>query len=301
MDDTGRTSLALARTREHFHEVLDLRQHKLARIVESYVEKEKVLCGLSSCRTGHNKGYIVETVDGWQTNIGHVCGRVHLGADFRRLENAFRARKRDALNFAVIEAFQERAPEFLQRTDALWNGERGGWWIEECQRLLQKLPSRVQTRLREHVRSGRAAITKTEMSQDEDDDISFLSTLGFGGATRGVSRVVGELRGLDGANLLSLANVRADVVMPIRRFAKISPGAMRRAERHTCVTLATSIEERIHRLSRWIEEGRRFFDEKNLRELSKLAHGSDEKRQVARVTEAIQRLQVIPGAGQQAS
>jgi len=108
--------------RPRFRESIDFSPssgRKLARILQSYrfPRRDYLPCGISSCRTPHGSGYLVETSDGLETNIGNVCGAKHLGADFKQERSRFRAWERRHRNLQVIEGFQQQAREHQERID----------------------------------------------------------------------------------------------------------------------------------------------------------------------------------------
>ena len=55
--------------RAGFTSDLDPKQHELKAIIGRYAFLDKLRCGLSSCHTLHNRGYIVVTKSGLETNI----------------------------------------------------------------------------------------------------------------------------------------------------------------------------------------------------------------------------------------
>lgn len=285
-----RTTYLEAKSRPRFRESLDLKEHALLEITDSYQEPERVPCGLSSCRTPHNKGYIVETSDGLQTNIGHVCGRVHLGANFRVLENQFRARQREHDHFATIDEFLRQAAAHVARIDALWHGKRGGAWLAECHEALEALPSRVRTRLRDAQRQGDGRIFRIEQSQDEEDDVTFLSRLGLRSDGRSIREEIGRLTGLEAARPTALLALKAELIDRIHKYAAASPQRMKPAERRSWSSFCATIDEQVQRLERLLEQGRRFFSDSNFTELEKLADTRDERHGVRRVWERIARL-----------
>src|SRR5262245_39067148 len=70
------------RSRPRFHEVIDQKKHELLRVLSDYHFPKVIRCGLSECRTPHRDGFLVETKDGLETNVGHICGRNTFGEAF---------------------------------------------------------------------------------------------------------------------------------------------------------------------------------------------------------------------------
>lgn len=66
---------------------LDPKKEKLKQVINRYELPDKVICGLSNCRTPHYIGCIVETESGSLTNLGNDCGRKYFGENFTSLSN----------------------------------------------------------------------------------------------------------------------------------------------------------------------------------------------------------------------
>src|SRR5690242_9296846 len=50
-----------------------------------------VECALAD-RTPHKKGYLCRTASGAEVCVGHICGKRHLGDEFKKLINRMRSR-----------------------------------------------------------------------------------------------------------------------------------------------------------------------------------------------------------------
>ncbi|HGK4675270.1 TPA: hypothetical protein ACJ2WV_004571 [Kluyvera georgiana] len=73
-------------SRDSYHPKLVLTDQQLSDVFGYYEDlPEEIPCGKSSCRTGHNKGFLVLTEDGQETNLGHVCGTKVFGIAFENL------------------------------------------------------------------------------------------------------------------------------------------------------------------------------------------------------------------------
>lgn len=84
------------RSRPKYQSTVDFAVHAPLRIVGGYDLAKELYqnCGLvmegALCNTEHGHGFVVETVDGLETQIGKDCGRRHVGAKFEELERQFR-------------------------------------------------------------------------------------------------------------------------------------------------------------------------------------------------------------------
>ena len=70
---------------------LDPSQHTLKEIIGDYSfsKKDALACGLKNCRTIHQKGYVVATVDELETHIGNRCGTRYFGVNWGSLSSVY--------------------------------------------------------------------------------------------------------------------------------------------------------------------------------------------------------------------
>lgn len=104
-------------------------ERRLYRILAAYrfPEDAQIKCGISHCRTPHGSGYLVETSDGLETNIGNVCGAKHLGADFQQERSRYRAQEKRQRNLEVIEDFQRQALKHRERVETAITRAKNFW------------------------------------------------------------------------------------------------------------------------------------------------------------------------------
>ncbi|MDE9429088.1 hypothetical protein KKI95_15980 [Xenorhabdus bovienii] len=69
-------------TRPLFIDKLPKGEYKLSHIIGYYEMKKEIHCALSTCNQPHGKGYIVQTQEGFETNIGNHCGKNIFGIEF---------------------------------------------------------------------------------------------------------------------------------------------------------------------------------------------------------------------------
>ena len=64
-------------SRTAYQSEIDSSLHKLAKILGGYHfgKNNYIPCGLQGCSTLHGKGYVVQTLDGIETNTGKDCGK----------------------------------------------------------------------------------------------------------------------------------------------------------------------------------------------------------------------------------
>lgn len=74
------------KARQNFRPKLDLKNQQLSDVFGYYDDlPDEIPCGKASCRAGHKKGFLVITEDGFETNIGHICGTNAFGVEFEEL------------------------------------------------------------------------------------------------------------------------------------------------------------------------------------------------------------------------
>ena len=145
-----------------FTEKLNPKEHELKEIIGNYTFKDKVACGLQSCRTAHFSGYIVTTKTGHITNIGNGCGKNHFGVDFQSQSNVFKKKVEDHNNRERISQFQSRIKEHFSRLGLLREGKQGADLIYKNAKSLvapnKNCPSVIIDEVRKIIRARDGAI-----------------------------------------------------------------------------------------------------------------------------------------------
>lgn len=148
--------------RPGFNDNLDPSKHELQAIIGRYAFKDKFRCGLSNCHTPHNRGYLVVTKDGLETNLGKDCGRNHFGVDFNNMSRQFERDITAKENREALWTFHFKLDEHSQAIEELRRGERGADWVHKKSRPLLELnkgcPSEVVRRLAELLKTGSSTI-----------------------------------------------------------------------------------------------------------------------------------------------
>ncbi|HDY89364.1 MAG TPA: hypothetical protein ENH82_14770 [bacterium] len=113
-------------TRPKYESKVDKEQVKLKAIIGKYYLSPKHPCGISSCGTAHNKGFLVVCQGGIETNIGDDCGRNIFGVDFKTLENQFNQDMNIQRYREKIKTYQSRIESYIENIENLKNGDIGG-------------------------------------------------------------------------------------------------------------------------------------------------------------------------------
>ena len=125
--------------RPNFREVLNRKEHKLRRVLSGYSFQALIRCGLADCRTPHREGFLVETDDGLETNVGHVCGRNAFGTRFD-VERASYERARELQDLKDrAKHLQTQVTPAVQMVQELYKSGFGVEWIENIKSSLYRV------------------------------------------------------------------------------------------------------------------------------------------------------------------
>lgn len=110
--------------REAFEQCVKFHPHherQLGHILAAYhfTKENEIPCGISSCRQKHQKGYLVTTSDGLETNIGNHCGKTHLGEDFTYKARAFNAEQKRLSRLNSLTELQQKTQPIRAAVDEL--------------------------------------------------------------------------------------------------------------------------------------------------------------------------------------
>ncbi|KVD48691.1 hypothetical protein WS61_07710 [Burkholderia sp. ABCPW 11] len=160
--------------RAGFTNNLDPKQHELKEIIGRYVFKDKLRCGLSSCHTPHNRGFIVVTKSGLETNIGKDCGKTHFGVDFNDKSRQFERDITEKENRETLWSFHFRLDELMQTIEEIRKGERGADWVYRHTRPLVELnkgvPEKIVRYVCDMVKRGSSIVTVPRQATKEEAD-----------------------------------------------------------------------------------------------------------------------------------
>lgn len=206
------------RDRAAFADGLNPNTTGLERIIGGYSFPQDlyVRCGLSTCRRTHGRGFLVQTADGRETNIGRDCGRTHFGARWEELERTFSKRQ-------DIEARQDRIQELLRNRDELL--ERSRQLLEPVRRseaAVKRVLGEVGKEKALHLAFRNSVRERGVLSFDRQLTEQQRQMTGSPG--RFVKEVVGHLHGIRATESKDLGNrLHYEVIEQLR---SITPGAM---------------------------------------------------------------------------
>lgn len=269
-----------------FTSVLDPRASPLKSILASYAFLDRHPCGLKSCRTGHGIGYVVQTVRGDVTNIGHQCGKKHFSVTFTRMAKAHDRDLRAQVQRELLVAFQHQAPELLARIETMREGPTGASWIARTLMALKDrtsgLPERVAARLNALVRSRDGTLTIGR--EATADEITRMRNQGkrIGPGPTYVDEVVGHLDGL--ACLYPQNDLRELLVKRsthhLQTLVSLDVATVTDRHRRTLAKQVLDIEPALTQAAEAIAHGHRFLTKANIGKLAAIAHSREDRRQV---------------------
>lgn len=151
-------------SRPSFSNKISKSEHKLSEIIGFYQFKDKIHCGLKGCNQPHQKGYIVRTDDGIETNIGNICGADEFGVEFKELTEQFD-------NFMKLETNKMIVSEAKQKCDN-WTAVIEGFRntrpsIDTCASNIEKIQNSNY--------SGRLASTEIRLLAKSQDGTVVLT------------------------------------------------------------------------------------------------------------------------------
>ena len=209
-------------SRPGFRTELNPKEHKLRAIIGRYNLRDQVRCGLSDCHTPHNHGYIVETDQGVETNIGQLCGKREFGVEFKELSQKFERDITERNNRQILAAFAIQLEDIVEIVEQLREGPRGAnWAYRNLQPFLSAnrgCPESVVRRLAAMVKSRQSTLMRErEATKQEIEAIEAAEGRNIP-RPHVISEPIGELRGF--AALYQENDLRALLVLDLETNLK---------------------------------------------------------------------------------
>ncbi|MDI1270881.1 MAG: hypothetical protein PSV40_17500 [Polaromonas sp.] len=250
-------------SRRAYQAEIDSSVHQLERILGGYSfgKDNYTQCGLKGCRTLHGKGYVVQTLDGIETNIGKDCGTRHFGQRFEDLEGQFtRLVEESARRDRVQDAIRQKDAT-VQKTVTLLKDCRS--WEAEVDRLFKELDreSSLISVLRAAMRTDGALVVDRQLSAAERE----LS----GGSQRYIRETVGRLYGLSVLGMKKVSiELQAEALVPLHELSDDQLSAMSASAIRTKAQWLSELEATLLRAESYIRSAREFCSQQNWRTFS---------------------------------
>lgn len=256
--------------RPGFNGNLDPTKHELKAIIGRYVFKDKLLCGLSSCHTPHNRGYLVVTKDGLETNLGKDCGRTHFGVDFNDMSRQFERDMTEKENRETLWSFHFKLDEFFQAIEELRRGDRGADWVHKKSRPLLELnkgcPQEVVRRIADLLKTGGSTVFTQRVATAKETELEEGRTGRSRPRPHYVDEPVGQVNHLDA--LRPENDLREILVLDLeakgKELAELDIDAMTHEQLARWVKWVGTVEGKLDRAREAIDTGRRLLVEANL-------------------------------------
>lgn len=151
---------------------LDPKKYKLNEIIGRYIFKEKIPCGLTTCKQPHGKGYIVTTKTGEVTNIGNRCGKTHFGVEFNELSKVFDRAVTEHNNRELVGSFLFQLEAHEEKIKLIRSGEKGADWIYKISKAtIEKsrgCPDSITEFVHKLIRSRNGAILIPRLATEDE-------------------------------------------------------------------------------------------------------------------------------------
>lgn len=245
---------------------------KLKQIIGRYNISPKQPCGISTCCTPHNMGYLVVCEGGIEINIGNKCGKNFFGVDFKTLENTFRRDTNTQRYRENIKTFQNRIKSFENKITILKKGEKQGDWCYEKMhwQVNYGFEQKTLDALNRRAKRGDNSITKEVQLTEREKEIARET----GNTENYRVEVLGVINGLSAVTkykkLRSLLNVRFGE--DVDSFNSLSPDDLDLNELKRWHNWVNQFEKRIYEADDIILECNRFLLQSNLDEIRRYKH-----------------------------
>lgn len=252
---------------------LDPKQYKLNEIIGRYIFKDKIPCGLTTCKQPHGKGYIVSTKSGEVTNIGNRCGKTHFGVEFNELSKIFDRAVTEHNNRELVGSFLFQLEEHQEQLSSLRAGEKGADWIYKTSKALsvkgRGCPDSVTEFVNKLIRSRSGAILIPRMAtEDEVKEMEVIQNKSLE-RPQYIEEPKGELKGLE--VLYEENDIRELVVLDIesnlKTLSELDVDSATFKELQHWSKWCSEFEAKIEKIESVIASGLRFLTLDNLQQL----------------------------------
>lgn len=261
---------------------LDPKQHELKAIIGRYAFKDKLRCGLSSCHTPHNRGYIVVTKSGLETNIGKDCGKTHFGVDFNDMSRQFERDVTEKENRETLWSFHFRIDEVMETIDGIRKGERGADWVYKRVRPLVELnkgvPEKIVRCIGDLLKTGGSIVAIPREATKDEIDAEEARTGRRVPKPHYVDESIGQIGQLDA--LYRENDVREILILDLetqcKELADLDIDAMTYTQLAKWVKWAGTVDEKLQRAQDAVDSGRQLLTVANLSFLAQLVSSGDD-------------------------
>jgi hypothetical protein len=268
-----------------FDPMLNPLKSPLKQILGAYALPSKHPCGLSICRTGHLKGYVVQTEAGAVTNIGHQCGSRYFLVNFDLMAKAYDRDLRAQDQRDHLTAVQHQLPTISARLTAMKGGPDGANWIDRTLKVMRDpqhgLPRRVLTQVDAMARRRDPTLTKPRLATAAEIDMLTAQGQRVAPGTVYMDEVTGHLAGL--AALYpenSLRKLLVDQLAEgLQTLGEVDVTTLTDTRRRDLAKWSLDIEPTLAAAQEAVAHGRRWLTQSNLEQLDAVTTTKEERRQ----------------------
>ncbi|MGV4191132.1 hypothetical protein [Citrobacter freundii] len=255
--------------RPNYLENLIAQDRRLEKIIGYYELPNKVKCGLSNCHTPHFRGYVVETDNGSETNIGHACGKRYFDVQFETMSSEFL----NSLEFAKAKIFikenKGKVFEYWQVVNSLAVGAKNvGWAINLRAQITdpEVIGESAYRALRQMQANNTGNVTISRPPTKKEIELAQTSGQPIPSA---IDVVVGFISNID---FLSPDNNLSDLYEnqlrgTVKSLEGADPEKMSRTQMRPIVNGINALNSRMDNAKKIINQARDFFTKDNLSQL----------------------------------
>lgn len=247
-----------------FQRTADPKFIRLVNIIGWYSLDEVGPCGLTSCRTPHLRGYIVDLGGGTETNLGNICGHKHFGVVFTQLKDAFHVELNAQRFRENIVTRQAMTSTLLARLKHLREGE---YQADDCYRkmkrqmsvLFDEKTSRALKRKAE--RNDNQIVRSVALTADEK-----AMRLGFDRLSEYRDELVGVVNGIQAASTFARLSPKRleEIQAQIEVFAGLDAETLSYNQLQTHTRWSNRIEAEFNELDSVLRDCQRFLVPENI-------------------------------------
>ena len=268
-----------------YREDIDIKQHKISKLIGDYTFKEQVHCGLKNCHTPHNTGFLAVTEDGLETNIGHVCGNKWSGDNFAIQKRQFKQIKEYQQHSQLLNATIANKTSISARIKEISERKYGAKWLQNSISNFRDIcPSDIYKELiRRASRNELNVILARERTSDEIATLQAMNPNAPRDSLRYEEKVIGLLSGLEIFKTSIHDLLIVQVANKLTELSQKQISLLKISERRKFVEWANQIENHFTEAEELLASCLRFFHEDNLKYLPHLTKDTNNQLQIRRL------------------
>lgn len=281
-------------TRSNFVEIAQMSTDKeaadkLNQLIAEYYFTEKIKCGISSCGTKHNRGYLVSLNDGNEIVIGNKCGEKFFGVEFKAQRKEMNQRRIHAEQYDRLKHAYENLDELKARVNSVLE-ETGILNFLKIRESIQSLTQEsnlidfwMVARIRSEISNNGAIYreipkTKAEMAAER----YMRNGVGRNGYINEIKREL--VTSIDGYEVVSRWYEAEDIKAWFERlFRDIrDPAGMSNDHFGKVIRLLKDFERKLNELRSFCSKGNALFKKDNLLKIQHAFYKDSEKQKFAK-------------------